>query len=536
MPIHPLPQFEADLAEQDRELYERLKPPSSIVVRFGLMMMVGEFPYSGDAKPGCGSKLVVKTHRGTELGEMLTSTCPNAGCSKSVTRQEMLQYIENSGGREYPFFSMQGRVLRIATPEDLNEQAKIDSSRPQLTRSTRAMAERMGLNMKVVDSEPILGGEKLTFYFTGEDRVDFRELVTELAAMHHTRIEMRQVGARDEARLVADYERCGQHCCCKQFLKVLKPISMKSAKIQKATLDPLKISGRCGRLMCCLRYEDETYDALRARLPRKKSRVKTPDGWGIVLDSQILTQLVLVLLDHNGEQVAMPVEDLQPAGPDNPAPPIPPPPSMDERDSRGRPPRSGPSGPPSRMAGGPTRGPQPGGPSRGPSAPPPPPPPPSARPVPDDFGAPTDSSDDEINLDDIETDVGDGRPMPPRRERGGDDRDRRRRRGRGGGGGGGPGGGGGGGGASGPGGPQRTGDRAGGPPPQPPYPRNDSRGPEQGSGSGDPTDAGRPPTGGPDEGPRREGGGRRRRRRRGRGGGGGGPGGPPSDGGGGPSN
>jgi hypothetical protein len=118
------------------------------------------------------------------------------------------------------------------------------------------------------------------------------------------------VGARDEARLTADYERCGQHCCCKQFLKVLKPVSMRSAKVQKATLDPLKISGRCGRLMCCLRYEDESYEELRKRLPRKKSRVLTPDGWGIVMDTQILTQLALVKLEDTGAEVAVPIEEL----------------------------------------------------------------------------------------------------------------------------------------------------------------------------------------------------------------------------------
>jgi hypothetical protein len=113
---------------------------------------------------------------------------------------------------------------------------------------------------------------------------------------------------------VADYERCGQHCCCQNFLKVLKPISMKSAKIQKATLDPLKISGRCGRLMCCLRYEDATYEELRKRLPKNKTRVGTPEGPGIVVDSKILVQLVLVQLDAPdggfGREVAVPVEDL----------------------------------------------------------------------------------------------------------------------------------------------------------------------------------------------------------------------------------
>jgi cell fate regulator YaaT (PSP1 superfamily) len=360
MPILPLPQFEADL-EEDRKIYERLKPPTSIVVRFGIMKLVGEFPYSGDAKPGCGSKFVVRTHRGTELAEMLTSTCPNAGCSKSVTRKEMLEYIENSGGRDYPFFS-QGKVLRLATAEDLARQAAIDSARPQMARSANAVARSMGLPMKIVDAEPILGEERLTFYFTSEDRIDFRDLVNQLATEHHARIEMRQVGARDEARLVADYEKCGQHCCCKQFLKVLKPISMKSAKIQKATLDPLKISGRCGRLMCCLRYEDSTYDELRARLPKKKTRVKTPDGWGTVLDTQILTQLALVRLDSNGEDVAIPIENFIKDGETPPPPPAPPEYGQQGaggRDQGGR--RGGPAGPGRDRRGGPASGPRPAG-------------------------------------------------------------------------------------------------------------------------------------------------------------------------------
>lgn len=310
MTILPLPQFEADL-EADRKLYnEKLRPPKSLVVRFGLMRMVGEFPYEGDAKPGCGSKIVLRTHRGTEIGEMLTSTCPNAGCSHSVTRTEMLAYIDNSGGKDYPFFT-DGRALRVATVEDMNQQAASEARRPEMIRTARQWVQQLGLAMKIVDAEPILGGERLTFHYTSEDRIDFRPLVMELAAVYRTRIEMHQVGARDEARLTADYEKCGQHCCCRQFLKVLKPVSMRSAKIQKATLDPLKISGRCGRLMCCLRYEDSTYDELRANLPKKRTPVVTPDGPGIVIDSQILTQLVLVRLDATSEDAAYPVESLK---------------------------------------------------------------------------------------------------------------------------------------------------------------------------------------------------------------------------------
>lgn len=334
MSIVPLPQFEADLKEyQDAKSREESAKPETVVVRFGRMRQIGEYRYRGDVRPGCGSKLVVRTHRGTELGELLTSTCPNAGCGKSVTRQEMLEYIENSGGRDYPFRT-DGRAVRLATPEDMRKQQDLDATIPDLVRSTRQVVKEFGLEMKIVDADPILGGERLTFYFMAEDRVDFRELVARLADIHKTRIEMRQIGARDEARLTADYERCGQHCCCKSFLKVLKPVSIKSAKQQKATLDPLKISGRCGRLMCCLRYEDETYKDLKKRLPHRKSRVGTPDGAGIVIETQILTQLALVELEHNQQRVAVPVEDLM--DPDEAPKPKPPEPVPAPRRSRGK--------------------------------------------------------------------------------------------------------------------------------------------------------------------------------------------------------
>ena len=317
MPILPLPQFEADLkehlAEEEKRAYEALRPPKTVVVRFGSMKLIGEFqlvqPQNGPTiKPGCGSKLVVRTFRGTELGEMLTSTCPNSGCGKSVSRQDMLQYIENSGGNDYPFFT-EGRVVRVATAQDMDAQAGIEQRKHELRLQARHMADQMiaqGGNdnltkIKVVEVEPVLGGESITVYFMSEERMELRDFARELQRLFHTRVEMRGVGARDEARLAADYEKCGQYCCCKNFLKVLKPISMKSAKVQKATLDPLKISGRCGRLMCCLRYEDSTYEDLAKNLPRKKSRVGTPDGDGIVLDTQILTQLALVLLDTPGD-------------------------------------------------------------------------------------------------------------------------------------------------------------------------------------------------------------------------------------------
>ncbi len=318
MSIFPLPIFERDEdpahrdALTDAETYARLKPPSSIVVKFGSMRLIGEYPYDGDAKPGCGSKIVVRTHRGTELAEMLTTTCPNSGCSKSISRREMLEYVENSGGKDYPFHT-NGRVVRVATVEDLNAWSAVRErfARAELV-AVRERAAAMGFTMKIVEVEPVLGGEHVVVHYLSEERVDFRELVPQLARHFGARVEMHQIGARDEARLTADYEKCGQHCCCKNFLKVLKPVSMRSAKTQKASLDPLKISGRCGRLMCCLRYEDETYEELKKRLPRNKTRVGTTEGPGTVIDGKILVQLVLVRLDHNGQDIAVPVEELLP--------------------------------------------------------------------------------------------------------------------------------------------------------------------------------------------------------------------------------
>lgn len=466
MPIVPLPQFEADahLKEQsDRDAYGALAPPKTIVVRFGAMKLVGEYPYDGAAKPGCGSKLVVRTHRGTELGEMLTSTCPNSGCSKSVSRKEMLEYIDNSGGRDYPFFT-DGRVLRVATVEDLNRQSQIEQSRHELKLRARSSAERAGFgHIKIVDVEPLLGGERTIVHFLSEERVEFRDLGPTLAREFRGRVDFHPVGARDEARLTADYEKCGQYCCCKNFLKVLKPVSMKSAKVQKATLDPLKISGRCGRLMCCLRYEDQTYEDLRKRLPHKRTRVGTPEGDGIVIDGQILTQLVLIELDALDElgrpkQVAIPVENLTP--PQSATAPVRPPPGEPPQRGSGprrpetRQPRDGAphSGKPAQP---PTQGPKPAAPR--PSGPRPQSGGPPQQRTPQQ--PPRPASDQPLDLDDIPTDDGtmDDSPREARQD-GGPRRGRRRRKRRGGG----PGG--------------QSGGQPGGPP-GPSAPRNGGTGP-----------------------------------------------------------
>jgi len=298
------------LDEEDRKVYENLKPPRTIVVRYGYQRKIAELSYHGDATPGCGSKLVAVTDRGTELVEMLTTTCDNSGCGKSVSRKQMLDYIDNSGGKHFPF-SNHGKILRIATHEDLNEMTHLETRRPEMIKRCKRLIVDLKLEMQLAEVEQILGDERVTFYFTAEDRVDFRELVLALASEYQTRIEMVQVNDREEARLVADYEKCGQHCCCRQFLKVLKPVSMRSAKVQKNTLDPHKISGRCGRLMCCLRYEDETYADLKKKLPHRKTLVETEDGVGIVWSTQILTQLALVKIEGVAP-AAYPIESIRP--------------------------------------------------------------------------------------------------------------------------------------------------------------------------------------------------------------------------------
>jgi cell fate regulator YaaT (PSP1 superfamily) len=320
VPIVPLPIFEQDAdparrggALTDEQAYERLKPPTTIVVRYGARRMVGEFPYQGKAKPGCGSKLVVRTPRGVELGEMLTTTCGNGGCGKSVSRSEVRKYIEHSGGKDYPFTDA-GEVLRVAEPADLETWSRVQASTRARRDRAREVSATFNLPIKLVELEAILGGEVLTLHWMAldESKPDVTALIEALSKAFETPVASQQIGARDEARLVADYEKCGQHCCCKNFLKVLKPVSMKSAKTQKATMDPLKISGRCGRLMCCLRYEDETYAELAKKLPKKGTRVNTEDGPGTVIDGKILVQLALVRLDEGNREIAVPVEELLP--------------------------------------------------------------------------------------------------------------------------------------------------------------------------------------------------------------------------------
>jgi len=153
------------------------------------------------------------------------------------------------------------------------------------------------------------GGERIVVYYLADERVDFRQLVKDLAAEFQTRIEMKQIGVRDEAKLMADYGDCGKPVCCNNHLSTMPPVSMKMAKLQKATLDPNKISGRCGRLKCCLRYEFETYEEIQKQLPRVGAQVVTRNGKAKVLAQQILAEQLLVQTEDM-RRILIPASDV----------------------------------------------------------------------------------------------------------------------------------------------------------------------------------------------------------------------------------
>lgn len=283
---------------------------SSTAVRMGFMRFIGEFSHSPELKFTCGARVVVQTQRGIEIGEQVSLTCN--GCDKSVTREQMKAWVRSCGEDTFTFNA--GRILREATAADLAEYAHIQEGARENRNFARGLAEEHKLHLKIVECECLFGGERIIFYFTAAERVDFRGLVRDLAKEYRTRIEMRQIGARDEARILADYETCGREVCCKVFLKTLKPISMRMAKLQKATLDPSQVSGRCGRLKCCLRYEHVGYEELDKRLPRIGARIHTAHGSGTVVNRQILTQLLQIRTSDDTLATVV-VEDILPDGP-----------------------------------------------------------------------------------------------------------------------------------------------------------------------------------------------------------------------------
>ena len=194
-------------------------------------------------------------------------------------------------------------VIRVATDND-RRVAEINKKREhEALEICKKKVEEHGLDMKLVDVECSFEGNKITFFFTSDGRVDFRELVKDLASVFRNRIELRQIGVRDEAKMLGGIGICGRPFCCSQFLDEFQPVSTKMAKIQSMSLNPSKISGTCGRLMCCLRYEEEAYEDLVKTVPKNGAFVETPAGYGNVTQVNLLRRTVKVKLDGEGEDV-----------------------------------------------------------------------------------------------------------------------------------------------------------------------------------------------------------------------------------------
>ncbi|MBQ3202697.1 MAG: stage 0 sporulation protein [Clostridia bacterium] len=236
-----------------------------------------------------GELVVVETARGIECG-----TVARANRTASEEREDRKP------------------VLRRATAEDRRRQEENAQKAREAMRICQERIAAHGLEMKLVDAEYAFDNSKITFNFTADGRVDFRNLVKDLAATLHTRIELHQIGVRDEAKKLGGIGICGQPFCCSRFLRDFQPVSIKMAKEQGLSLNPTKISGSCGRLMCCLKYEQDTYEELIKMSPKVGAVVMTPEGRGVVTDSNILTGKIKVRLDKNvdGPAVDMHRDDL----------------------------------------------------------------------------------------------------------------------------------------------------------------------------------------------------------------------------------
>ena len=229
-----------------------------------------------------GDHVIVETARGIEYGSVVAEP-------KEVADDQVVQPLK--------------AVMRIATPED---DAKVQRNRVKEKEAMQICAEKIRkhkLEMKLVDAEYTFDNNKVLFYFTADGRIDFRDLVKDLAAVFKMRIELRQIGVRDETKLLGGIGICGRPLCCHTFLSEFAPVSIKMAKEQNLSLNPTKISGVCGRLMCCLKNEEKTYEYLNSRLPAVGDSVSTDDGLkGEVQSVNVLRQLVKVVVDLDDEK------------------------------------------------------------------------------------------------------------------------------------------------------------------------------------------------------------------------------------------
>lgn len=230
-----------------------------------------------------GKYVIVETARGVECGEVVVS-------NKMVNDEDIASPLKP--------------VIRVATENDFKIVEKNKIKQKDAFKICEEKIIKHGLNMKLVDVECTFDNNKLLFYFTSENRVDFRELVKDLASVFRTRIELRQIGVRDEAKMLGGLGICGRPFCCKTFLGEFQPVSIKMAKEQNLSLNPTKISGACGRLMCCLKYEQEAYDDLLKNTPKVGAYVSCPDGKGYVSEVNLLTGVIKIKLEKDNATIA----------------------------------------------------------------------------------------------------------------------------------------------------------------------------------------------------------------------------------------
>ena len=228
-----------------------------------------------------GDKVIVETSRGIELGTAVSGI-------REIDESELHSELKS--------------VVRLATPEDIahhEENARLEKEAFDICLEK---IKAHGLDMKLVEVEYTFDGSKILFYFTADGRVDFRELVKDLAMVFHTRIELRQIGVRDESKTLGSVGVCGRSLCCAQWLEEFVPVSIKMAKEQGLSLNPTKISGACGRLMCCLKYEQDVYEELINEMPKPEQKIKTPDGIGTVVSVSLLRGIVKAAIENNAEK------------------------------------------------------------------------------------------------------------------------------------------------------------------------------------------------------------------------------------------
>lgn len=224
-----------------------------------------------------GVEVIARTSRGMENGEVL--------CEAT---EEVLKKMGDTAS---------GTIQREVTSQDRNELNRLKKTAEVEFATCKRIIRELNLDMDLIDVEMVFGGERVVVYYLSEARIDFRELVKLLSNEFQTRVEMRQVGVRDEAKLLADYGDCGKPVCCNTHLVQMPPVSMRMAKLQKPSLDPNKISGRCGRLKCCLRYEYDTYEEYQSELPPIGSDIVTANGRGRVIQQEILARQLLVEME-----------------------------------------------------------------------------------------------------------------------------------------------------------------------------------------------------------------------------------------------